>query len=166
MQRCVAALLALGLASGCTTKNGGKIGTLAGVGILSIGFALQAGAFGPGGETDPEDVAFIPLTIGALIAIPSLYVYVTARDEDDAAKAPPVPPRDSQVEKRAVERERAWQLTKQAMEAARGGDCATTARLGSEVQALDADFYESVFVRDAANARCLTPPAASSTAPD
>lgn len=164
MQRCVAVLLVLGLATGCTTKNGGKIGTLAGVGILSIGFALQAGAFGPGGETDPEDVAFIPLTIGALIAIPSLYVYVTAKDDDDAGPAAPV--RDPRTEKRAADREQAWQRTKQAMEAARSGNCPTAVRLGSDVQELDADFYDSVFVRDAAIARCLTPPAASSTAAD
>jgi hypothetical protein len=154
MQRCVAALFAVALGTGCTSRTGGTIGTLAGVGITSIGITMRMGAFGPGGDTDPEDVAFIPLTVGLVILIPSLYVYLTAKDQDEAAK-PVAPPKDPRAEHRAADREQAWQLTKQAMAASRTGDCPTAVQLAPEVKALDADFYETVFERDAGIARCL-----------
>jgi len=58
----------------------------------------------------------------------------------------------------ASKREQAWQLTKQAEEAARAGTCATVQWAGPRVQMLDAELHEQVFMRDEAIRRCLQLP--------
>jgi hypothetical protein len=52
-------------------------------------------------------------------------------------------------------RERAWALTREAAAAARTADCNKVVELNAQVRAVDGDFHASVFVRDAAIARCL-----------
>lgn len=66
----------------------------------------------------------------------------------------------------------AWQLTKQAAAAARGGDCETTAALEQVVRGLDAEFHRTVFMRDAAIIQCtasreipIEPPSATPATP-
>jgi hypothetical protein len=49
----------------------------------------------------------------------------------------------------------AIELAKQAADAARAGDCATVTTIDPQVCTLDADYRNSVFVRDVAVARCL-----------
>ena len=128
---------------------------------------MRAGVLGHGGDTDPEDVAFIPITIGLAILIPSVLMLLGEKDEprpksaDPAsppnAASPPDPAQDPTAEVRARDRARAWELTQQAAAAARAGDCVRPAQIGAEVAALDAEFHATVFARDAAIARCLQP---------
>jgi hypothetical protein len=46
-------------------------------------------------------------------------------------------------------------LTNSAADTASAGDCSTVAKLDVQVRDLDADFHDTVFVRDAAIARSL-----------
>ena len=52
-------------------------------------------------------------------------------------------------------REHAWMMTKEAMTAARAGNCEAVRTLGVKVRDEDVDFHATVFVRDVAIARCL-----------
>lgn len=161
--RCVAVVLSCALSLGCS-HGAAKGGVIAGVGITGIGVAMAAGAFGPGGETDPEDVAFIPLTVGIVVGTISLFIMLSTKDPDEkpaAAAAPPPappPPADPGVEQARRDRARAWELTQQAAAAARAGDCVWPAQIGAEVATLDPEFHATVFARDAAIARCLAAP--------
>jgi hypothetical protein len=47
------------------------------------------------------------------------------------------------------------QLTRSARNAARRGDCTTVVGIDVQMRKIDADFHGTVFVRDAAIARCL-----------
>lgn len=58
-------------------------------------------------------------------------------------------------ERRAADRHRAWNLTKEAAAAARTGDCARVRRTSPVVQGLDGEFHSAVFARDVAIASCL-----------
>jgi hypothetical protein len=51
----------------------------------------------------------------------------------------------------------AWTVTKEAMTAARSGDCAAVEKLDTQVRNLDEDFYTTVFRQDVAIARCMGP---------
>lgn len=159
MRRSLSAILAIAVSvGGCSARTAGKVGTVFGGAVFGVGLAMKGGAFGPGGETDPEDVAFVPLTIGALIALPSLLLWLAHRDdkdEDDEESRPP-PPKPAAPDPKVAIREHAWQLTQQAAAAARGNDCPTVAKLDGEVRTLDADFHATVFARDVAIVRCLS----------
>lgn len=52
-------------------------------------------------------------------------------------------------------RKQAWAITQQAQAAARANDCGTVLALSGKVQATDADFYDTIFIKDAAIRRCL-----------
>lgn len=64
---------------------------------------------------------------------------------DVTPQAPPAP----------AAREQAWQITKQAMGAARADDCALVKELDVRVRELDAELHASTFQRDEAIRRCL-----------
>ncbi len=134
-----------------------RVGVATGVAITGIGIGMRTEAFGHGGDTDPKDVAFIPLTIGLAILIPSLAMLLSEKPEPKP-KADDAPKPDPAAQQREQTQAKAWDLTKQAAAAARAGDCPTAVRLDGEVRALDADFYASVTARDAAIARCLVTP--------
>ena len=150
------AVLVIALAAGCTTRPGARLGTIAGFGLIGVGLILTSPTIGDSGGETYQGIAPIPLTVGALLVGISLYVYFTAKSDDEAptTTAPPAPP----VNKHAEAREHAWALTKQAMAAGRADDCATVLRLDGEVRALDAEFYADVFARDRGIARCLPRP--------
>ncbi len=65
--------------------------------------------------------------------------------------APQLTPEQMQTEAR----KQAWALTQQAQTAARANDCGTVLTLSGKVQTTDADFYDTVFIKDAAIRRCL-----------
>lgn len=79
-------------------------------------------------------------------------------------------PQGMPVPKAPSKLDQAWELTKQAQDAARAGDCERVAVLDPQIRALHLSFYEHVFLRDAAIRRCFglpvdappgaTPPAA------
>jgi hypothetical protein len=84
------------------------------------------------------------------------------------AVKPPGPPDPHEAERkreRAEARQVAWKLTQDLAESARANDCARVKRRAPQVQALDPDFYASVFLRDVALARCMAPPAVLEPAP-
>jgi len=88
-----------------------------------------------------------------------------------APAAPPPPPAADKAEEPAPRTEapteskpvsatdRAKQLTVQAREAAKRGDCQRVATLGAQVKKLDASYYAKTFVTDPAIAACRPPPA-------
>ncbi len=63
------------------------------------------------------------------------------------------PPTIEQLQLEA--RKQAWALTQEAQAAARANDCGTVLAISGRVQTIDADFYDTVFVKDAAIRRCL-----------
>jgi len=89
-------------------------------------------------------VVFVP------IAILGAFTYV-ATDSEAHHEVTPEP--TQRERKRAA----AWELTKEAATAARGDDCTQVQAIAPRVRELDADFYVSVFLRDVAIARCLSP---------
>jgi hypothetical protein len=73
---------------------------------------------------------------------------------------PPViapPPGPSPDEIRIQQRQQAWELTKQASDAARHGDCAFVLSAAEKVKALDPTFYDAPFATDVAIRACLEP---------
>lgn len=154
MQRSVAVVLVCTLGLGCGPTMT-RVGIASGIGITAIGVALATGQF-KGGETDPKDVAWLPLSVGLVILIPSVIMLLSEKPEP-AAKPAQAPAPDPAAPQRDQTRAHAWELTKQAAAAARASDCPTAVRLDAEVKALDVDFHETVFLRDAAIARCLQP---------
>lgn len=73
-----------------------------------------------------------------------------ARYPQGMPKAKQAPPAD--------QRTAAWQLTKEAQQAARAGKCEEVAGFDRRVRELDADIYALTFLRDEAIRRCLGMP--------
>jgi hypothetical protein len=153
-------------------RGGG--GTLAGVGAATAAFAGMAClpyAFGAPQVEDPDKDANLRTCrnialVGAVmvaIGIP-LFVYghggaatedtaVAKQTREDGAR------RYAELEERfRVTREHAWTSTREAATAARAGDCGTVLVRARYVYNLDAEFYASVFARDAAIFACLPTP--------
>jgi hypothetical protein len=62
------------------------------------------------------------------------------------------------ITRRERNRAAAWDLTKQAADAARREDCTEVQAIDPRVRDLDRDFHMSVFMRDVAIQRCLRSP--------
>ena len=147
--RAVSACLVLSLFVGCAGPQAVKTrrraelaigGSLVGVIVSSLGIAAVP---------DHKPV-FIGITAGfGALAIASAIVYGVAH-----ANVPPPAPAEPPPA-RPDHRPEAWALTQEAQSAARAGDCDRVVALSIQVQMLDAEFLGSVFVRDAAIARCL-----------
>ena len=87
-------------------------------------------------------LAFIPVSvIGALVYIAT----------DDKANEPEGP----HLTRRERRRAEAWELTKQAKDAARSADCTQVQAIDPRVKDLDVEFHGVVFMRDVAIQRCL-----------
>lgn len=132
-----------------------KVAIGAGLGLVAVGIGMKAGVLGKGGETDPEDVAFIPITGGVLIALVSTFVLL-GTPEDKPEPATPSPP---DADGPARDPRSANDLAIQATATARAGNCRAALRLTEEVRALDAERHAAL-VRDAGIARCLATPSA------
>jgi hypothetical protein len=162
MQARIALVLAAALLAGCTTRQKIAGGGLA---VAVTGLALAYS----NDTRDTDDVGTqgelgIALLLGGLATL-----FVAAALDEAASKAPVKEIRASRdaraapsPDQAAREREqrtrvRAWNLTQQAQDAARAGDCATVTSLSAEVGALDAAFYASVFMADVAIQHCFVP---------
>lgn len=144
---CVAACLLLG----CSASQAKKTRRRAELGIGASLVGVIGGSLGIAAFPDHKPVFIgITATFGGL-AIASAIVYAIAHGNvpDD-----PPPPPPKQIPEG---RDEAWTLTKQAQAAARAGDCVTVADLHLRVRALDPELHETVFARDVAITRCLTP---------
>lgn len=64
-------------------------------------------------------------------------------------------PQPTPGQMRVEARQQAWALTQQAQAAARANDCGTVLTLSGKVQTTDADFYDTIFIKDVAIRRCL-----------
>lgn len=85
---------------------------------------------------------FVPIAvIGALVYIAT----------DEKAKEPQGPT----LTRREKKRLEAWELTKQAGQAARERDCMQVEAIHPRVRELDLEFHNIVFMRDVAIQRCL-----------
>ena len=144
-------VVVLALTSACTqtqarkAHRAGEIATAGGlIGILACG--LTAAAI-PAHDTQIFDagLVFVPVSVfGALVYI--------STDEKAMAEAPPM------ITRRERNRAAAWDLTKQAADAARREDCTEVQAIDPRVRDLDRDFHMSVFMRDVAIQRCLRAP--------
>jgi hypothetical protein len=107
-------------------------------------------------------VVGVPFLIGGLIGMAA----VPPSPPELATQAPPAggglapPPVEARPAPEAVSaRDRARELTKQAVAAAHAGDCALAIRLDPSVKQLDAEVHATVFAADPGIARCLAAPA-------
>jgi hypothetical protein len=166
MRRAAVTSLALIVTAGCVPSDKRRRASweaaLFGGGIAATGLAIASTA-----RNDEERgavfVIALPLIGAGLLAI----VYgldatgVIGRLEPDE-----LPKRESiqdqalraaaaRKARRDHDRERAWQLTKASAAAARTGDCHVAIDFDDEIDALDPEFHDVVFLRDAAIARCL-----------
>jgi hypothetical protein len=175
---------------GCSTyaqskKNAIQSGIVGGVSLAlmvpGIGVALSDPRLGGGSRTDDEGLghaarwgavaiavlAFWPFAVGTTIALGSLVgmaVYDKPPEEDRRVEDPKTT-RVRRTQAEAKARELARTLTKHAAESARAGDCAPTTALAPELRELEPEFYEAVFVHNAAIKRCLEGTAPSQPAP-
>jgi hypothetical protein len=144
--RSVALLLVV--ATACTTPQArkahraGELGAAGGlVGMLGAGITAAAV---PSHDTEilTVGIAFVPISvIGALVYI--------ATDDKANEDHGPMPTR------RERRRAEAWELTKQAEQAARERDCAQVEAIDPRVRDLDLELHGVVFMRDVAIQRCL-----------
>lgn len=145
----VAALVAL-LAAACTTPQArkahraGEIATAAGlVGMLVAGTTASA-------VPAHEDAILTAGLVFVPVAIVGAFVYIAT--DKQANEPSPVSP----LTRRERRRLEAWELTKQAEQAARESDCPQVAAIDPRVRNLDHDLHLSVFMRDVAIQRCLS----------
>jgi hypothetical protein len=145
-----AVAVVVGLGCGCTQTQARKAhhaaelvtaGGLGGVLVCGVAAALT-----PAHEDAIMRVglAFVPISVlGAL-------VYIST---DSAVNGP----RDTAPVQTRRERNRAtaWELTKQAEEAARSEDCTQVQAIAPRVRDLDSELHLTVFLRDIAIQRCL-----------
>jgi len=100
------------------------------------------------------------LSSGIVAAVESYHVRMKYPDKDIEefakwARFPQGMPIEAQVPSAPSGREHAWQLTKQAMTAARADDCNLVKELDARVRELDAELHASTFLRDEAIRRCI-----------
>lgn len=108
------------------------------VGVLATSLGAAATTKGTKDAFVAADVTF------GVAALASVGVYLVADLNDEKPM--------TEKEKR---QDQAWQLTKHARDLARKGKCDSVAKIDPRVKQLDPDFYEVVFLRDVAVARCL-----------
>jgi hypothetical protein len=151
------------LATGCANRTVSYAALGVGATSLSFGSVMLL----VGGSTVPSDNCYSDRCDdrnelqrdGAILSMSGLALLVVGLvgvlGDDPKPHAPPRPPRDPETEARAEARQRAWDLTKEAAAAARAGDCNAVLVATLRVQAIDAEFHATVFVRDVAIAQCL-----------
>lgn len=136
------------LAGGCTqtqarkAHRAGEVATAGGlIGVLTAGVVAS---LDPAHEDTIMAVGlgFVPISVvGALV-----YVATDSKANEDPGPT---------LTRRERNRATAWELTKQAADAARDRDCTQVQAIAPRVRELDLDFHVSVFMRDVAIQRCL-----------
>ena len=118
--------------------------------VTTAGGLLGVLACGVTAALDPahEDIimktglAFVPISVlGALV-----YISTDSRANEDPGPT---------LTRRERNRAAAWELTKQAADAARSQDCTQVQAIAPRVRDLDQEFHLGVFMRDVAIQRCL-----------
>jgi hypothetical protein len=150
MMRLVAVVFVL--ATGCSqtqarkAHRAGEVATAGGlIGVLTAGVVAS---LVPAHEDAIMTVGlgFVPISIvGAL-------VYISTDSKVNGDHEGPT------MTRRERNRATAWELTKQAEDAARDQDCTQVQAIAPRVRELDLDFHVSVFMRDVAIQRCLREP--------
>jgi hypothetical protein len=162
--RLAAATVALALLGGGCSPIGYRGGWI----LTATGAVVGVAGAGIAASSDKE-TSHGTLAIGALPGIIILAVglyFVIENDspaEERAKAAHPLPWEDERhkqyLESVRQQREAAWQLTKEAQQAARDGNCARVIEIDANVKAMDAELYASTFITDVAIQRCVgTPP--------
>jgi hypothetical protein len=105
-------------------------------------------------------VSFLAIPVGAVTALSGgtgMLIFPAVTPDERAAQQQRERDelRQAQQAQAAKAREQAWQLTKQAAEVARTGDCQTVTQRDNEIRELDSEFHATVFMRDAAIKRCI-----------
>lgn len=162
--RLAAATIALALlGTGCLPigYRGGWILTATGAVVGVVGGGIAA-------EADGEDTSHRTLAIGLtpgiiILAIGLFFVIENDSPAEERAKAAHPLPWDDERHKQYLEaakqqREAAWQLTKEAQQAAREGNCARVIEIDANVKVMDAELYASTFITDVAIQRCVGSP--------
>ena len=138
----VLALAACTQAQAHRAHRGGEIAT--GAGLVGVLGCVTAASIVPAHEDalTTVGIAFIPVAVlGALVFISTNHI--VERDRE--------PP----LTRRERHRRTAWELTKQAADAARVADCTQVQAIAPRVRELDLEFHGVVFMRDIAIQRCL-----------
>lgn len=131
---------------------------------IAIGYARQGAQHDCHGFTSECSDGYAlgeaaSLSVGLPYAVSAIYGYLRVSGcHEDATR--PV------VERAAEPPPSPAAMTERAAAAARAGDCATVKKFDPAVDALDATYHDTVFVRDAAIARCLRQSAPIPTAPE
>lgn len=99
----------------------------------------------------------IPLAVMGGVYTTSAIWGHTATSRCERMKDAQTAQRETEAARREVQ-EVVWQITKTAAAHARAGECPRVIELGAKVRVIDRDFYDSVFARDVAIARCLADP--------
>lgn len=162
MRAIATVLIVVTLMSGCSQRAGG-IGIGVGLGIVVCGGVL---ASNPSGDARSDMGAAMGggaiAGIGGVVALASLIgmaVGPPSPSSPPQARAATVDPKDEAD--RTRRRQVAIDLTATAKTAALTDDCATVENLGRKVLAVDREIHRTVFLIDAAIARCLGGGAAS-----
>ncbi len=108
------------------------------------------------------------LLLGLVTLFTAAALEETAAKEKARESHAPMRPRRRvavpRLDPRIAVRAEAWQITKQAQEAARAGDCPKVTELSAKVGGLDPEFYADVFMQDVAIQRCFTGASAATPA--
>jgi hypothetical protein len=144
----------------CTTSDTAPmIDTVAGVGLAALSIVIVA----RGGEDYEESNDAGYATAAGLSAF--IYAIAATRGWGNVGAC-----RDHQIEidheRELAERSKVpptapdtvWRLSRLASAAARDGNCAAVSGIGRALQQIDAQFHDTVFLRDDAITRCLATP--------
>jgi hypothetical protein len=126
------------------------VGAIGALGVGLIGFqSLDQEPTAPKAVPAVETAAGVIATVAFIVS--SVHGQRLLRTCGEASRAAI----DTEPARRAASREAAYALTKQAATAARAGDCAKVKSLAGQVKEANAEFYDVVFVRDVAIAKCM-----------
>ncbi len=160
--RLAAVLVTAALLGGCLPigYRGGWILTATGavVGVVGAGIAAESD-----GDTTHGTLATGALPGILVMAVGLFFVLENDSPAEERAKAAhPLPWEEERhrqhLDAMKQQREAAWQLTKEAQQAAREGNCARVAEIDPNVKAMDAELYASTFISDVAIQRCVGSP--------